>query len=161
MRRILVVDDDRHVRLAIAAWLKACGFRVAVADGSADGLAALADSSFDLMIVDILMPRMHGFESIRLFHQRAPTVPLIAISGYAFAGAEADDRACLKLALGLGATRCLRKPFRPSTLLRLIDECLSEAEPHRRHAAALSAVASGVSERTDAILSNAERINTG
>ena len=147
MRRMLVVDDDRHVRQAIAAWLKGCGFRVAVADGSANGLAALDDTSFDLMIVDIFMPRMHGFESIRLFHQRVPTVPLIAISGYAFAGAEADDRACLKMALSLGATRCLRKPFRPSTLLGLIDECLSEAEPHRRHAAALSAVADVVSEQ--------------
>lgn len=161
MRRILVVDDDRHVRLAIAAWLKGCGFRVAIADGSANGLAALDDNSFDLMIVDIFMPDMRGFESIRLFHQRAPTVPLIAISGYAFAGAEADDRACLKLALGIGATRCLRKPFRPSTLLRLIDECLSEAEPHGRRAAALSAAVDGFSEGVNAILSNGERTNTG
>jgi len=162
MRRILVVDDDRHVRLAIAAWLKGCGFRVAVADGSANGLAALDDSSFDLMIVDILMPRMRGFESIRLFHQRAPTVPLIAISGYAFAGTEANDPACLKMALGLGATRCLRKPFRPSTLLGLIDECLSEAEPHRRQAATLSAVANGLpGQRAGATASNSERASTG
>jgi CheY-like chemotaxis protein len=65
MRRILVLDD------------KACGFRVATADGSANGLAALADASFDLMIVDVFMPTMRGFESIRLFHQRAPTVPLM------------------------------------------------------------------------------------
>lgn len=162
MRRILVVDDDRHVRFAIAAWLKGYGFRVAVADGSANGLAALDDGSFDLMIVDILMPKMRGFESIRLFHQRAPTVPLIAISGYAFAGTEANDPACLKLALSLGATRRLRKPFRPSTLLGLIDECLSEAEPHRRHAATLSAVANVSSEpRAGATASNSERANTG
>jgi len=66
------------------------GFRVAVADGSANGLAALDDTSFDLMIVDILMPDMRGFESIRLFHQRAPTVPLIAISGYAFSGCRSE-----------------------------------------------------------------------
>ena len=148
MRRILVVDDDRHVRLAIAAWLKGYGFRVAAADGRANGLAALDDASFDLMIVDILMPKMRGFESIRLFHQRAPTVPLIAISGYAFAGTEANDPACLKMALSLGATRCLCKPFRPSTLLGLIDQCLSEAEPHRRHSAALSTVTNGLSEQT-------------
>ncbi|MGZ5940324.1 MAG: response regulator [Rhizomicrobium sp.] len=162
MRRILVVDDDRHVRLVIAAWLKGCGFRVAVADGSASGLAALDDTSFDLMIVDIMMPDMRGFESIRLFHQRAPTVPLIAISGYAFSGAEGDDPACLKMALGLGATRCLRKPFRPSKLLGLIDECLSEAEPHRRHAATLSAVANVLSEpRLGTIASNIERSVAG
>ena len=86
MRRILVVDDDLHTRLAIRAWLKRYGFRVAIADGGTNGLAALDEASFDLMIVDIFMPQMRGFESIRIFHQRAPTVPLIAISGYAFSG---------------------------------------------------------------------------
>jgi len=84
MRRILVVDDDLHTRLAIRTWLQRCGFRVAIADGGVNGLAALDDSALDLMIVDIFMPNMRGFESIRVFHQRAPMVPLTAISGYAF-----------------------------------------------------------------------------
>ena len=141
MRRILVVDDDLHTRLAICTWLKQCGFRVTIADGGVNGLAALDDSTFDLMIVDIFMPNMRGFESIRIFHQRAPTVPLIAISGYTFSGPDTDNLACLKMALGLGATRCLRKPFRPATLLSVIDECLSQAEPHRKFAATLAAVA--------------------
>jgi CheY-like chemotaxis protein len=150
MRRILVVDDDLHTRLAIRIWLMRCGFRVAIADGGVNGLAALDDSTFDLMIVDILMPNMRGFESIRVFHQRAPMVPLIAISGYAFSGPETDNLACLKMALSLGARRCLRKPFRPATLLRVIDECLSEAEPHRRYAVTLTAAATGLSERQGA-----------
>jgi CheY-like chemotaxis protein len=139
MRRILVVDDDLPVRRAMRTWLRQYGFRVATADGGANGLAALDDSAFDLMIVDIFMPNMRGFESIRVFHQRAPAVPLIAISGYAFAGPETDNLACLKMGLSLGATRCLHKPFRPTTLLRVIDECLTEAEPKRRHAATLAA----------------------
>jgi CheY-like chemotaxis protein len=150
MRRILVVDDDLHIRLAIRTWLKRCGFRVAIADGGPNGLAALDDATFDLMIVDIFMPNMRGFESIRIFHQRAPTVPLIAISGYAFSGPETENLACLKMALSLGATRCLRKPFRPATLLSVIDECLSEAEPHRRYAATLAAVATTLSEQPGA-----------
>lgn len=158
MRRILVVDDDLHIRLALRAWLKQYGFRVAMADGGASGLAALDDAAFDLMIVDIFMPDMRGFESIRLFHQRAPTVPLIAISGYAFSGPETENLACLKMAQGLGATRCLHKPFRPATLLRVIDECLSEAEPHRRNAATLAAVANAPSRsQGKAIPSNESR----
>jgi CheY-like chemotaxis protein len=68
MRRILVVDDDRHTRLAIGIWLKQCGFRVAITDGGESGLAALNDGTFDLMIVDVFMPNMRGFESIRVFH---------------------------------------------------------------------------------------------
>ena len=164
MRRILVVDDDLHIRLAIRTWLKRCGFRVAIADGGPNGLAALDDATFDLMIVDIFMPNMRGFESIRIFHQRAPTVPLIAISGYAFSGPETENLARLKLALSLGATRCLRKPFRPATLLSVIDECLSEAESHRRHAATLAAVATALSEQQDATVPpdiSKERIATG
>ncbi len=85
MRRIRVVDDDRHTRFAIGMWLRPCGFRVAITDGGESGLAALSEGTFDLMIVDVFMPNMRGFESIRIFHERAPTVPLIAMSGYAFA----------------------------------------------------------------------------
>jgi DNA-binding NtrC family response regulator len=131
MRRILVVDDDPHICLAVRAWLKRYGFRVAVADGGAAGLAALDNSTFDLMIVDVFMPDMRGFESISTFHDHAPAVPLIAISGYAFAGLEASSPDLLRMALRLGATRCLRKPFRPATLLAVIDECLLQAAPRR------------------------------
>ena len=146
MRRILVVDDDPHICLAIRAWLKRYGFKVAIADGGASGLHALDNSTFDLMIVDIFMPDMRGFESIRVFHDHAPTVPLIAISGYAFAGLEQASPDFLRMALRLGATRCLRKPFRPTTLLSVIDECLSEAEPRRKYVATLAAVTNARSE---------------
>jgi CheY-like chemotaxis protein len=146
MRRILVVDDDPQICLAVRAWLKRYGFRVSIADGGANGLVALDTATFDLMIVDIFMPNMRGFESIRTFHQRAPTVPLIAISGYAFSGLEASGPDFLKMAVRLGATRCLRKPFKPTTLLGVIDECLSEAEPHRRYFTTLAAVANALSE---------------
>jgi len=148
MRRILVVDDDPHICLAVRAWLKRYGFKVAIADGGTAGLVALDNSTFDLMIVDIFMPHMRGFESIRVFHNHAPPVPLIAISGYAFSG-KASSPDFLRMALKLGATRCLRKPFRPTTLLSVIDQCLSEAEPHRRYVATLAAVASAVSESQD------------
>ena len=146
MRRILVVDDDPHIGLAIRAWLKRYGFKVTVADGGTAGLIALSNSTFDLMIVDIFMPNMRGFESIRLFHDHAPTVPLIAISGYAFAGSRPSGPDFVRMAVKLGATRCLRKPFRPTTLLSVIDECLSEAEPHRRYVATLAVVTGALSE---------------
>ncbi len=148
MRRILVVDDDPHICLAIRAWLKRYGFKVAIADGGASGLLALDNSTFDLMIVDIFMPNMRGFESIRVFHDHAPTVPLIAISGYAFSGLEQASPDFLRMALRLGATRCLRKPFRPATLLSVIDECLSEAEPHRKFEATLATVANPLSNKS-------------
>jgi len=147
MRRILVVDDDPHVGVAIRAWLKRYGFGVSIADGGGNGLAALGRGNFDLMIDDIFMPNMHGFESIRIFHNRAPAVPLIAISGQAFSSLEASGPDFADMAVSLGATRCLRKPFRPATLLRLIDECLSEAGLHRKCVATpLAAAANALPE---------------
>jgi CheY-like chemotaxis protein len=146
MRRILLVDDDPHVCLAIQVWLKRYGFKIAIADSGANGLVALNSPPFDLMIVDIFMPHMRGFESIRVFHDRAPTVPLIAISGYAFSGPEASSPDFVSMALKLGATRCLRKPFRPATLLSVIDDCLSEVGPHRKYVATLAAVTTALSE---------------
>ena len=128
MKRILVVDDDPMICSALRVWLEERGFAVFVADGGETGLAALDRSTFDLMIVDIFMPHMHGFESVRLFHQRAPTVPLVAISGYVFAEQRMPTPDFLSMALELGATRCLRKPFTPKTLLAVIDMCLQESE---------------------------------
>jgi CheY-like chemotaxis protein len=122
MRRIPVVDDDLHV-------------------GQATNV--LDNATFDLMIVDVFMPLMRRFEAIRLFHERAPTVPLIAMSGYVFSDPESSGPEFLRLATRLGATRCLRKP---APLLGVIDKCLSKAEPHRRQVATLGAVAASLSD---------------
>jgi CheY-like chemotaxis protein len=127
MTRILIVDDDPLISGAIRGWLESRGYEVATADGGETGLRALDETAFDLMIVDIFMPHMRGFESVRVFHQHAPTVPLIAISGYVFAEQRAPAPDFLRMALDLGAARCLRKPFTPSTLLSVIDSCLAEA----------------------------------
>ena len=131
MARVLVVDDDPLVCMAIEIYLQRNHFRVTVADGGEAGLRALEHEQFDLMIVDIFMPHMRGFESIRLFHDRAPAIPLIAMSGYAFADLDSPAPDFLRMALELGAARCLRKPFTPVALLAAVKDCLAE-----RHAAA-------------------------
>jgi CheY-like chemotaxis protein len=58
---------------------------------------------------------------------RTRAVPLIAISGYAFANLDSPAPDFLRMALELGATRCLRKPFTPMALLTVINECLAKA----------------------------------
>ena len=126
--RVLVVDDDPMVCVAIELCLTRQGFEVTVADGGEAGMRALESSSFDVMLIDVFMPHMRGFESIRIFHERAPTIPLIAMSGYAFANLDSPAPDFLRMALELGATRCLRKPFTPVALLTVINECLAEAQ---------------------------------
>jgi CheY-like chemotaxis protein len=128
MPHILVVDDDPMVRMAIEINLTRHNFRMTIADGGESGLRALEGGAFDLMIVDIFMPHMRGFESIRIFHERAPAIPLVAMSGYAFANLDAPAPDFLRMAFGLGATRCLRKPFTPGALLGVINECLIETQ---------------------------------
>src|SRR5215210_4143838 len=128
MTRVLIVDDDPLVCAAIEIYLERHGFDVTIADGGEAGLRALEDSSFDLMLVDIFMPHMRGFESIRIFHERAPAVPLVAMSGYAFANLDAPAPDFLRMALELGAARCLRKPFTPAALLTVINESMTEAQ---------------------------------
>ena len=127
MTRVLVVDDDPMVCMAIEVSLARHGLEVTIADGGDTGLRALEGAAFDLMIVDIFMPHMRGFESIRIFHERAPAIPLIAMSGYAFANLDSPAPDFLRMALELGAARCLRKPFTPMALLTVINECLAEA----------------------------------
>ena len=85
MPRVLVVDDDPMVCLTIETCLQRQGFEVTIADDGEAGIRALETSTFDVVLVDIFMPHMRGFESIRVFHERAPTMPLVAMSGYAFA----------------------------------------------------------------------------
>ena len=128
MPRVLVVDDDPMVCMAIEIYLERHDFQVTIADGGEAGLRALEGAAFDLMIVDIFMPHMRGFELIRIFHERAPTTPLIAMSGYAFANLNSPAPDFLRMALELGASRCLRKPFTPVALLTVINECLSEVQ---------------------------------
>ncbi|GKQ49148.1 response regulator [Bradyrhizobium sp. Ce-3] len=131
MPSVLVVDDDPMVCVAIEVCLQRQGFDVTVADGGEAGMRALEKATFDVMLVDVFMPHMRGFEAIRIFHERAPDIPVIAMSGYAFANA---DRApdFLRMTIELGASACLRKPFTPQALLAAVNECLAKSVPSAR-----------------------------
>ena len=131
MPRVLVVDDDPLVCKTIEVCLTRKGFEVTVADGGESGMRALEDANFDLMLIDVFMPHMRGFESIRMFHERRPDVPMVAMSGYAFANAErAPD--FLRMTIELGAACCLRKPFTQDALLTVVHQCITSPEASAR-----------------------------
>lgn len=112
--------------MAIEVCLQRQGLEVTIADGGEAGMRELESGRFDVMIVDIFMPHMRGFESVRIFHERAPGIPLIAMSGYAFANADTSSPDFLRMTLELGAACCLRKPFTPKALLAAVNDCLSK-----------------------------------
>lgn len=126
MPRVLVVDDDPMVCKTIEVCLTRSGFEVTVADGGGAGIRALETGAFDVVLVDVFMPHMSGFDSIRMFHQRNPEVPVVAMSGYAFANSErAPD--FLRMTIEFGAACCLRKPFTQDALLTCVNQCLTRS----------------------------------
>jgi CheY-like chemotaxis protein len=124
MARVLVVDDDSSVATAIRTFLQYEGLEVVLADGGCSALDIIEITGIDVIIVDIYMPGMDGFQVIRAFQQRAPTIPIIAMSGYLFRDSPTSTPDLLAKAAELGATRCLQKPFRPSELMAAVDACL-------------------------------------
>ncbi len=127
--RVLVIDDDHSVGAAIETLLRREGCEVVFAESAAGGLQAFEESSFDAVIVDILMPVMDGFETIEAFRQRDSTVPIIAISGFRFRDVDRTTPDFLERALKLGATYCLRKPFGARQLMTAINACSENTAP--------------------------------
>jgi CheY-like chemotaxis protein len=120
--RILVVDDEKPVRDALAILLRHEGYRVVVAESGHTAVEAIEAFTFDLIIVDIFMPGMNGLETIKVFHTDAPSVPIIAMSGYA-SGSGFVDNDFFRTAMDFGATCCMRKPFTREQLLDAIAFC--------------------------------------
>jgi CheY-like chemotaxis protein len=124
---ILVIDDDRAVLSTIKLLLERAAHAVEAVDNSQAGLRLLKTQRFDLLIVDIFMPGMDGFETMRLVHQSWPKMPVIVISGQPFRSASERGPDFLYMATKLGAVSSLQKPFRPHELLAAVAESLSDS----------------------------------
>src|ERR1700674_3429095 len=110
MTRVLVIDDDRSVGAAIQLMLARRSCDTVLAASACAGVEAFQSSKFDVVIVDIFMPGMNGLETIARFRQQAPTVPIVAMSGFRFRDSMVPAMDFLAMAARLGATACLRKP---------------------------------------------------
>ena len=124
MARILVIDDQTSVRNAIRAMLEQAGHTVVAAECGHKAASAIEAFAFDLVLVDIIMPGLDGLDTIKILHDSAPGVPIIAMSGYSFRGGS-SDLDYFHMASELGASCCLQKPFRPRQLMDAIESCLS------------------------------------
>jgi CheY-like chemotaxis protein len=124
---ILIVDDDSAVQATIKLLLERAGHRVAVASDGHKGLAILEAGGFDLLFLDIFMPRMDGLEMMRLVRQRRPLVPIIVISGRPIGPDPGATPDYLAMATKLGAVTSLQKPFKPEALLAAVAGCLEAA----------------------------------
>ena len=122
--RILVVDDEERILNFLQAKLKALGYEVIIAG---DGLEATEQAQAqdpDLIVLDLLMPRMDGFETLKELRSFSQ-VPIIILSAK---GADADK---IK-GLDLGADDYLQKPFNPDELVARIEAVRRRLEPGGR-----------------------------
>jgi DNA-binding response OmpR family regulator len=113
MPRVLVIDDQKDVRAMVAIVLRVNHFEVVEADSGAAGLKAFAENAFDAAIVDIFLGDTSGVEIIATLRERAPGLPVIAVSGMT-----ALD--FMEQSPHLANVVCLQKPFRPNDLLQAL-----------------------------------------
>lgn len=124
MACILVVDDDELLRQVFANGLDQAGHYIEEAEHGGRAIEKLERRTFDLVIIDLLMPVREGIETIMEIRRRWPGVRIIAMS----AGAKRmSPDGLLGLAEGLGAHEALVKPISLDVLLMSVDRVLNEA----------------------------------
>lgn len=121
MAKILIVDDDASVRMMLVQALKDAGHEVFSAVNGREGARNVGAIQPDLIITDLFMPEQEGLETITELRQRFPCIKILAISGGSVASS-----AMLSVALQLGATNILEKPFNHGTLLAAVGGILNK-----------------------------------
>jgi two-component system, OmpR family, response regulator MprA len=122
--RLLVVDDDPDVRLSLKRALSCAGYSVAVAAHGGAALDYLARGPVDLIVLDVLMPMVDGFETCRRLRERGDATPILVLT--AMDGI--DDRVA---GLELGADDYLVKPFALRELLARVQALLRRSRSRR------------------------------
>jgi CheY-like chemotaxis protein len=122
--RILVIDDQSHVRAAIMLALRARHLEAVAVDSGAAGLKAFAASRFDLAIVDIFMLEMDGLALIKALRARRPSLPVIAISGVHLDSSGSTALDLVPNVTDLSDIVCLPKPFRTDQLYQAIQTAM-------------------------------------
>ncbi len=118
-KTILVVDDDELVRVALNELLKPEGYEVHLAPGGAEALKKLDQNGYDLLMLDIIMPEMDGFELCRKIREREDyrDTPIVFLT----AKSRDEDR---ELGIEAGANLFLSKPISPDKLLQIVSDTI-------------------------------------
>tara|TARA_R110002096_G_scaffold332392_3_gene526422 strand:- start:544 stop:936 length:393 start_codon:yes stop_codon:yes gene_type:complete len=107
MTRILVIEDDELARESVTLMLEERGYEVEMADDGDVGLKMFAESQYDLVITDLIMPEVNGMDVLTQIKQKHPDTRVIVISG----GGRLTPISYLDVAQKLGADDVLTKPF--------------------------------------------------
>jgi len=121
MARILLTEDDNALRHFLARSLENAGHEVLAFGDGEDALPALGAGPFDILITDIVMPRLGGLELAQRAKEIRPHLPVIYITGFAAIASDTDteDRDFSQL---------LSKPFHLNSLVEAVDRALFSAQ---------------------------------
>ncbi|WP_153557184.1 response regulator [Roseimaritima sediminicola] len=118
MPRILIIDDNEDNRDVLARRLQRRGFDVISADGGRQGIQLASDDSPDVILMDMNMPELDGWDATRQLRQQGIDVPVIALTAHAMEG----DR---QRALEAGCNDYHTKPVELDVLLETIETLLN------------------------------------
>jgi two-component system phosphate regulon response regulator OmpR len=118
---ILIVDDDRRIRDLLSRFLNTEGYRVTTADTAAEARAKLDGLSFDLLVLDVMMPGESGFELARSI-RASSSVPILMLTAR-------DEKESRIEGLEIGADDYVAKPFEPRELSLRINNILKRSAP--------------------------------
>ncbi len=116
-RKVLIVDDDDLVRETLRFVLEDEGYDVTAVGNGFDALYQLQNGNYDIVLSDIFMPGMNGFDLLRQIREKAPDVPVILITGY-------GNIEMAREALKQGATDFITKPYNIQEISILIERNL-------------------------------------
>lgn len=121
MTKILVAEDERDIRELIAFTLRFAGFEVVLASNGAEAVEKAPQEQPDLILMDVRMPRMTGYDACRLLKEQAATkhIPVVFLSAK---GQESE----IHQGLEMGATEYILKPFAPDELTQQVKRILSQ-----------------------------------
>jgi DNA-binding response OmpR family regulator len=116
---ILIADDDAQLRRTVRAYLEEAGYIVLVAENGQEALFRMRHEHPDLILLDVMMPEMDGFDAARLIRKES-AVPIIMLTAR-------DDEADQTVGLTLGADDYVTKPFSPRVLVARVKAALRRA----------------------------------
>jgi DNA-binding NtrC family response regulator len=115
--RILIIDDDSNMQALLQTWLQTAGYETVTAGDGEQALNSLGQSTFDLALVDYLMPKMNGLNVLeQIAERRIPVGPLLLTAFH--------DLGLIVEAMRRGALDCMIKPTPAKNLLRVIDDSM-------------------------------------
>lgn len=115
--KLLVVDDEARMRASVADLLKAYGYNCVSASGGKEALDLLASGGIDLMLLDLNMPGVDGYQVMREVKEHYPDTDVIVLSGETTFESATEALRC-------GAEDFLRKPYSPEELIRIVSSIM-------------------------------------